>query len=320
MEFVLENQKTDNIVFLAPMAGITDMSYRNICSELGAGMTYSEMVSAKGLVYGDRSSKVLTCFGEKEKCYSLQIFGSEPEIMAQATEMLNDKGHFFLDINMGCPAPKVVKNGDGSALMKDPERISSILKRVVKVSEKPVSIKIRKGWDNNNINAVEIAKRAEQEGVKAITVHGRTRDQYYSGKADWDIVREVKDAVKIKVIGNGDILCPENAKKMIDYTGCDAVMIGRASEGNPWIFRQILDYLDKGTYERELQNEEKIKVILEHIDMIVKEKGEYVGVREMRKHIAWYIKGMHNATKVKVKVFKETDIERLKETVCEIFN
>lgn len=291
------NIETKNNVFLAPMAGITDMAFRLICSELGAGLVYSEMISSKGLYYEDKKTYELMKIDEKERPIALQIFGHEPDIMAKVVESkLNKRTDIdIIDINMGCPAPKIVKNGDGSALLKEPKIVRQIVRAVVKASDKPVTVKIRMGWDEKSINAVEIAKIIEDEGAALVVVHGRTREQFYSGEANWDIIREVKRHVSIPVVGNGDIFTPEDAKRMIDYTDCDGVMIGRASQGNPWIFKRTVALVKNGEEIPPPSNCEKIDMAIRHLELLTNLKGEKVAVREMRKHIGWYIKGMNNA-------------------------
>lgn len=306
-----------NNVFLAPMAGVTDKPYRRICKDMGCGFAYTEMVSAKGLYYGSENTESLTDIDDEENV-ALQIFGSDPYIMGEIAKRLNTSNAKTIDINMGCPTPKIVKNGDGSALMMHPDVAESVIKAVVKNSIKPVTIKIRKGWDDDHINAVEIAKMAESCGVKAVAIHGRTREQFYSGHADWDIIKKVKDNLKIPVIGNGDIFTPEDAKRMIDETGCDAVMVGRGAEGNPWIFKRILHYLNTGEILPEPTVSEKIDMILKHLDMMIDYKGEHVGILEMRKHIAWYLKGIRGASKIKQMVFTMSNYKEVKDLLLSV--
>lgn len=301
------NVELENRVFLAPMAGVTDMPFRILCKEQGCGLVYTEMVSAKGMHYNDDKSHKLAQLNEGERPASIQIFGSDPDIMAGIAHRLNSSDASLIDINMGCPTPKITKNGEGSALMLNPGLVGKIVKSVCGASEKPVTVKIRKGWDDDRVNAVEIAKIAEENGAKAVAVHGRTRQQFYSGTADWDIIRKVKEALSIPVIGNGDIFKPEDAAAMLRQTGCDAVMVGRGAEGNPWIFKRILRYLKEGEILPQPTLKEKIETIIRHMDMLIEIKGEHIALSEMRKHIAWYIKGERNATHVKEKVFRLCD-------------
>lgn len=288
------------VVFLAPMAGVTDLVYRKICREYGADMVYTEMVSSNGLYYNDEKSISMLETQVTERPVALQIFGNEPEIMASVVERyINDLEHVdILDINMGCPAPKIVNNGNGSALMKNPILAGKIIEAVAKQSKKPVTVKIRKGWDDTQINAVEFAKILEASGAEAITVHGRTRDQFYAGKADWDIIGEVKAAVKIPVIGNGDVFSAEDGLEMLAKTGCDAIMIGRGCQGNPWLFKQIKQGLSQELI-RVPSASEKIDLAISHLEKLAAYKGEHCAVKEMRKHMGWYIKGLKNATEVR---------------------
>jgi nifR3 family TIM-barrel protein len=295
------NISLSNNVFLAPMAGITDIPFRILCKEQGAGLVYTEMVSAKALYYKDEKSIKMTQISNMEKPVALQIFGSDPFIMAKAAESLNLSDASVIDINMGCPTPKITKNGEGSALMLNPSLVGNIVKEVSKASIKPVTVKIRKGWDESKVNAVEIAKIVQENGAKAITVHGRTREQFYSGCADWEIIKKVKEAVSVPVIGNGDIVSREDVLEMLFQTKCDAVMIGRGAQGNPWIFNHILK---DGSKLTNISISERLNMINRHMEMLVELKGENTGVREMRKHIAWYIKGIRNSAHIKDKVFR----------------
>ena len=303
------NVSLDNRVFLSPMAGVTDLPFRLICKQKGCGMLYTEMINAKALCYNDENTKKMTKIEDEEHPIAIQIFGSEPEYMGRAAEILNSHPNEILDINMGCPAPKVIKNGDGSALMKNPKLAEQVMKAVVENSTKPVTLKIRKGWDDNSVNAVEIAKIAEQAGISALAIHGRTREQYYSGKADWDIIKEIKDSISIPVIGNGDVFEIEDAINMLEKTNCDAIMIGRGAQGNPWIFNRINHYMQTGEILAKPTAEEKISTAIEHMKLAVAEHGEYVAVREMRKHIGWYIKGLKNSARYRDEINKLTDCE-----------
>ncbi|WP_250278820.1 tRNA dihydrouridine synthase DusB [[Clostridium] colinum] len=295
------NFKPDNKVFLAPMAGVTDVVFRTLCKEQGCGLTYSEMVSAKGIMYNNENTKKLLEIDKREGKVAVQLFGSDANVLADMARTLDDNDDIgFFDINMGCPAPKIVKNGDGSALMKNPKAIGEIVKAVSSSTNKPLTIKIRKGFDDSCINAVEIAKIAEENGASGIAIHGRTREQFYSGKADWDIIKKVKESVNISVIGNGDITSPEKAKEMLEYTGCDAIMIGRAAQGNPWIFKRVVHYLNTGEILEKPSINEKIDIAIKHLNMLIQCKGEYIGIREMRKHLGWYIKGMPKSSEMRV--------------------
>lgn len=305
------NVQLDNEVFLSPMAGVTDLPFRTICKEKGCGMLYTEMINAKALCYDDENTKKMLKMEKDEHPVAVQIFGSDPEFMGKAASIMNQYPNEILDINMGCPAPKVVKNGDGSALMRNPKLAAEVLNAVVKNSEKPVTLKIRKGWDDDCINAVEIAKIAEECGISALAIHGRTREQFYSGKADWDIISEIKQAINIPVIGNGDVFEVQDAVNMLEKTKCDAIMIGRGSQGNPWIFKRINHYMKTGEVLPEPTLEEKITTAIKHMNLAVAEHGEYVAVREMRKHIGWYLKGLKNSAKYRDQINKITDYKEV---------
>ena len=301
------NVQLDNEVFLSPMAGVTDLPFRLICKEKGCGMLYTEMINAKALCYDDENTKKMLNLEDDGHPVAVQIFGSDPEYMGKAASIMNQYTNDILDINMGCPAPKVIKNGDGSALMRNPKLAAEVLTAVVKNSEKPVTLKIRKGWDDNSVNALEIAKIAEECGISALAIHGRTREQFYSGKADWDIIAEIKQSINIPVIGNGDVFDVQDAVNMLEKTKCDAIMIGRGSQGNPWIFNRINHYMKTGEVLPEPTLEEKISTAIKHMNLAVAEHGEYVAVREMRKHIGWYLKGLKNSAKYRDQINKITD-------------
>ena len=305
------NVQLDNEVFLSPMAGVTDLPFRTICKEKGCGMLYTEMINAKALCYDDENTKKMLRMDKDEHPVAVQIFGSDPEFMGKAAIIMNQYPNEILDINMGCPAPKVIKNGDGSALMRNPKLAAEVLTAVVKNSEKPVTLKIRKGWDDDSVNAVEIAKIAEECGISALAIHGRTREQFYSGKADWDIIAEIKQAINIPVIGNGDVFEVEDAVNMLEKTKCDAIMIGRGAQGNPWIFNRINHYMKTGEILPEPTLEEKITTAIRHMNLAVADHGDYVAVREMRKHIGWYLKGLKNSAKYRDQINKITDYKEV---------
>lgn len=309
----------DNNVILAPMAGVTDQAFRLLCREQGAGLVCMEMVSAKAIFYNNKNTEELLTVHPGELPASLQLFGSDPEILSQMAVRIEARPFAILDFNMGCPVPKVVNNGEGSALMKDPKLVEEILTALVKAVRKPVTVKIRKGFDENSVNAVEIARIAEGCGVAAVAVHGRTRTQYYSGRADWDIIRQVKQAVKIPVIGNGDVTDPETAAAMLAETGCDGVMIGRAAQGNPWIFRETVQYLKDGTKLPRPDNREKKGLVLRHAALLREVKGEYTAVREMRKHLAWYTAGMPHSARFRGMINSMETMDALLDGVEEIF-
>lgn len=305
------NVELDNNVILAPMAGVTDLPFRLLCKEKGAGLLCMEMVSAKAIMYNNKNTDALMAIDEREMPVSLQLFGSDPDIVANMAARIEERPFAILDINMGCPVPKVVNNGEGSALMKNPKLAAEIVRKTAKAISKPVTVKFRKGFDDNSVNAVEFAKYMEDAGASAVAVHGRTREQYYSGEADWEIIRKVKEAVTIPVIGNGDIKDADSAIKIQDVTGCDGIMIGRAAQGNPWIFEEILYYMEHGKKKERPDKEEVKAMIRKHAALMFETKGEYIGIREMRKHVAWYIAGFPGSAKIRKEVCSTTHFEEL---------
>ena len=313
------NIELENNLILAPMAGVTDLPFRKVCKEFGPGLVCSEMVSSKAIFYDDSKTKLLMNTEGEKRPISMQIFGSDEETMGYAAKYVSELAD-IVDINMGCPAPKVVKNGDGSKLLLDIEKAEKVIKAVVKNSTKPVTLKLRKGWDTNNIVAVEFAQMAEKAGVSAITIHGRTRTEMYSGKADLDIIKKVKESVNIPVIGNGDIVDEESALKMFEYTGVDGIMIGRGSFGNPWIFKRIKDFLETGEKLPEVTQQEKLRVIKKHIEFELQEKEEITAIREMRKHISWYTKNMPNSSEFRNEINKIEDKDELIKKIVEFCN
>ena len=313
---VKEIYGTDFPIILAPMAGITDLPFRILCKEQGADVMVTEMISAKALFYGNKNTLPLMQTEEEEKPIGVQIFGSEPELMGEMAHKIEDKGFSYIDINMGCPVPKIVNNKEGSALMLNPELAGRIVKEVSKAVSLPVTVKFRKGFDDQHLNALEIGRIAEESGAKAVTIHGRTREQYYAGKADWDIIKALKEEIKtIPVIGNGDIFTPEDAKKMLEYTGCDAVMIGRGSQGNPFIFKRTVEYLENGVLLPEPTWEDRLDIAEKHMDMLADYKGEVIGIREMRKHLGWYIKGLPHSAEMRVKINATSGRENMRDVL-----
>lgn len=312
------NVELKNKVILAPMAGVSDLPFRLLCKEQGAGMTSMEMISAKAILYNNKNTESLLDIHPMEDKVSLQLFGNDPKIMAEIAKRIEERPFSVLDINMGCPVPKIVNNHEGSALMKNPELVYEIVRSISEAISKPVTVKIRKGFDEEHVNAVEVAKAAEAGGAKAVAVHARTREQFYAGNADWSIIKAVKEALKIPVIGNGDITCGEDAKRMLLETGCDAVMIGRAAQGNPFIFKEVTSYLEGIPYEAP-SKEEIRETILRHADLQLEYKGEFVGIREMRKHLSWYLKGFPGACALRKNINEMETFSSLKAIVDKIF-
>ena len=309
------NVEIEKPLLLAPMAGVTDLPFRLLCKEQGAGLVCTEMVSAKAILYKNKNTGLLMAIDERERPAALQLFGCEPETMAEAARQIQERNFDILDVNMGCPVPKVVNNGEGSALMKDPRLAGDIVRALVKAVKKPVTVKIRKGFDEEHVNAVEMARILEDAGAAAIVVHGRTREQFYSGKADWEIIRRVKEAVSIPVIGNGDVDSPEKAAAMFRETGCDGVMIARGAQGNPWIFSRTLRYLEEGVLLPPPDRQAVKEMIFRHMEMLIVAKGAYTGIREMRKHVAWYTAGFPHSAKLRGKINTVESPEELREAL-----
>ncbi|MDF2842524.1 MAG: dus1 [Herbinix sp.] len=312
MSFRIGNVDIKGNLILGPMAGVTDLPFRLLCKEKGADLVYTEMVSAKGVQYNNKNTESLLYIDEKERPAALQLFGADPVILSETAKRLEERNFDILDINMGCPVPKVVNNGEGSALMKNPKLIGEIVKMVSGAIKKPITVKIRKGFTPDAVNAVQVAKIAEDCGAAAVAVHGRTREQYYSGKADWEIIGAVKQAVTIPVIGSGDIYTPEDAKQMIVQTGCDGIMMARGTRGNPWIFEQIKAYLDSGVLIQKPSLTQVKEMILRHAALSIEYKGEFIGIREMRKHVAWYTTGFAGAARLRNRV---NEIETMEDLV-----
>ena len=314
------NVKIEGDLLLGPMAGVTDLPFRLLCKEKGADLVYTEMVSAKGVQYNNKNTENLLLIHEEERPVALQLFGADPDILSLTAKRLEHRNFDILDINMGCPVPKVVNNGEGSALMKNPELIGEIVRKVSKGYSKPVTVKIRKGFHEDNNNAVEVAKIAEANGAAAVAVHARTRAQYYSGKADWEVIRAVKEAVSIPVIGSGDVFTPEDAKQMIAQTNCDGIMLARGTRGNPWIFEQVKEYLEKGILLPKPTFSEVKEMILRHATLSVEYKGEYIGIREMRKHVAWYTTGYPGSARLRNRVNEIENMQDLNHLLEEYEN
>lgn len=312
------NVTLENNLILAPMAGVSDLPFRLLCREQGAGLVCMEMVSAKAILYKNRNTEELLTIDPGEHPVSLQLFGSDPDIISEIAKQIEERPFDILDLNMGCPVPKVVNNGDGSALMKNPRLAGEIIEKTARAIKKPLTVKIRKGFDDAHINAVELAHIAQESGAAAVAVHGRTREQYYAGHADWDIIRQVKEAVSIPVIGNGDIRTPEDVAAMAEQTGCDGYMIARGAEGNPWIFRQILHYFETGEHLARPDFSEVTEMLLRHAKMQIDCKGDYTGIREIRKHAAWYTAGYRNSSKLRGRINEVENYEQLEALFREV--
>lgn len=304
-----------NRLILGPMAGVSDLPFRLLCARQGAGLVCMEMVSAKGILYNNKNTNALLAIDKNEHPVSLQLFGADPDIISEMARKIESLPFDILDINMGCPVPKVVNNGEGSALMKNPLLAGKIIEKTASAIKKPVTVKIRRGFDEAHVNAVEMAHIAQESGAAAVAVHGRTREQYYAGKADWDIIRQVKEAVRIPVIGNGDVVSPETAEAMLQETGCDGIMIGRGAQGNPWLFRQILHWMETGEKEEKPTIEEIKTMILRHARLLEEYKGTYTGIREMRKHVAWYTAGCPGSAKLRAKVNEVESFSQLEDLI-----
>lgn len=313
MKLKIGNVTLEQNIILAPMAGVTDLPFRLLCKEQGCGLTVTEMVSAKAILYHNRNTEELLRTEPAEQPVAVQLFGSDPAIMAEIAAQVAEGPYAIIDVNMGCPVPKIVKNGEGSALMRDPQKAQAVLAAMVKAVKKPVTVKFRKGFDEGSVNAVEFAKMAESCGVAAVAVHGRTREQYYSGKADWEIIRRVKEAVKIPVIGNGDIFTPEDGARMLSKTGCDGIMVARGAKGNPWIFSRLNHYLETGELLPGPDGKEIREMILRHSRMLAQYKGEKPAMRQMRGHVAWYTKGLPNSAAMRNEINQVETMEELKD-------